>query len=230
MKTSVPFFIQHPANRMMHVCGWFWACSARPLHLRLIQITSNKQRYQYLNFQHAIPKFSMRLYAHRASICLHGSWSNSRLHRAPMRVHVRSLHVPTCLAIDAQPSWVREKHCTRNIPAGRHVVFFHFAAKFMAAQAMTRKTKPDQDEVLPSARRGRDCNSRTRAHTHYLSQKPMCSFSYVSSMCSDVFRCAWIKRATPKTLISDFTIAVLTNKQMKPHLQKGKQKFKSLPW
>ena len=43
------FLIQHPAYRMMQVCVWYWACPARPLHLRLIQITSYKQRYQYLN-------------------------------------------------------------------------------------------------------------------------------------------------------------------------------------
>ena len=57
------------------------------------------------------------------------------------------------------------------------------AQVIMAAQAMTRKAKPDQDE---DARKGSEWNSRTRAHTHFLSQKPMSSFCYVSSMCSDV--------------------------------------------
>ena len=57
------------------------------------------------------------------------------------------------------------------------------AQVIMAAQDMTRKAKPDQDE---DARRGSEWNSRTRAHTHFLSQMPMSSFYYVSSMCSDV--------------------------------------------
>jgi hypothetical protein len=77
----------------------------------------------------------------------------------------------------------REKQMPHDIPQ----FLFLFSQLLMAAQvivnaqAMTRKAKPDQDEVLPSARRGRECNSRTRVHKHFLSQRPMFSFYYVSA-------------------------------------------------
>ena len=74
--------------------------SARPLQLRLIQIISNKQRYQYLIFSMRYLKCVQCVNAMCVChVCVHASWSIRGLHRAPCEYMY--VHVPTCLAIDA---------------------------------------------------------------------------------------------------------------------------------